>query len=491
MSAEHLSSLDTRGRFFNYANNPITIAGAVLAVLSALMLLTVVAIHMMGGHLGPYAGIMAFMLLPGVFVGGLVVMPLGIWLRRRRLLSQHVSEEEMNRFPRLDFNDSHLRKGVMIFLVLTMGNAVIFATTTYLGVEFMESPRFCGTVCHTVMSPEYTAYQNSPHSRVMCVQCHIGPGASWFVKSKVDGLRQVVATTLNTYSRPIHTPIHNLRPAIQTCEQCHWPSKHHGDKLHSFVRFADDEENSPSYNAILIKTGGGDLDSGRHGGIHWWHIYSDNKIRYVQGDERRTTIKWVELTNAKGEVRVYQRSGEEPPTAAEMAEVRTMDCIDCHNRPTHLFQRPSRAIDEVMERRMEYAQLPYFKREAVAAITAEYPTREAGMAGVRKALRDFYAAEYPEVAEEKADLIATASDAMAEEVYGKISFPEMNTNWETHPNHIGHPDPSTDEGFLGCWRCHDDELTTADGEHTIPQDCDNCHTFLVEESDTPPEFAQQ
>jgi hypothetical protein len=241
---------------------------------------------------------MAFMILPGVFVLGLVIIPVGIWLRRRKLLAAHVSDEEINRFPKLDFNDAHLRNGAMIFLALTMGNAIIFATVTYLGVEFMESPRFCGTVCHTVMSPEYTAYQNSPHSRVMCVQCHIGPGASWFVKAKVDGLRQVVATTLNTFSRPIHSPIAHLRPARETCEQCHWPSKHIGDKLHAFVRYADDEANTPSYNAMLIKTGGGDLDTGRHGGIHWWHIYSDNKIRYIQGDERRLSISWVNATRA-------------------------------------------------------------------------------------------------------------------------------------------------------------------------------------------------
>ena len=487
MSAQDLKTLDTRGRFFNYANNPITIAGAVLAAISAVVLVTVVAINSMGGHLGPYSGIMAFMILPGVFVLGLLIIPVGIWVRRRKLLAAHLSEEELSHFPTLDFNDEHLRKGVMIFLALTMANAIIFATVSYLGVEFMESPRFCGTVCHTVMSPEYTAYQNSPHSRVMCVQCHIGPGASWFVKAKVDGLRQVVATTLNTFSRPIHTPIAHLRPARETCEQCHWPSKHHGDKLHSFVRYADDEKNTPSYNAVLIKTGGGTLDTGKHGGIHWWHIYSDNKIRYIQGDERRLTISWVELTDSKGEVRTYTRKGEKAPTAAEVAAARTMDCIDCHNRPTHLFQFPARSVDDVIERHEDLAKLPFFKREAVKAIKGAYPTRAAGIEEVKKAIAGFYAAGYPAVPK---DLVARGAEAAAE-IYGKISFPEMKTNWETHPSHIGHPDPNTDEGFAGCWRCHDDQLTTADGKHTIPQDCDNCHTFLVEDSATPPEFASK
>jgi hypothetical protein len=351
----------------------------------------------------------------------------------------------------------------------------------------MESPRFCGTVCHTVMSPEYTAYQNSPHSRVMCVQCHIGPGASGFVKAKVDGLRQVVATTLNTYSRPIHSPIMNLRPARETCEQCHWPSKHHGDKLYAFVRFADDEKNTPSYNAMLIKTGGGDLDSGRHGGIHWWHIYSDNKIRYIPGDERRQSIKWVELTTSSGEVRTYTR-GKETPTPAELQEARNMDCIDCHNRPTHLFQRPGKALDELIEKRPGYTALPFFKREATKVVSAKYPTRQEGTEAVRKAISEFYQTSYPQIASGQPALVKAAADAVADEVYAKISFPEMNTNWETHPSHIGHPDPSTDEGFPGCWRCHDDQLATADGKYSIPQDCDNCHTFLVEDSPTPPSY---
>jgi hypothetical protein len=484
MSAEHLMSQDTRGRFFNYANNPITIAGAVFAVLSAVLLITVVSINMMGGHLGPYSGIMAFMILPGVFVGGLVVIPVGIWLRRRKLLAAHVSAEEMNLFPKLDFNDEHLRKGVLIFLGLTIANAVIFATVTYMGVEFMESPRFCGTVCHTVMRPEFTAYQGSPHSRVACVQCHIGPGASWFVKAKVDGLRQVIATTLNTFSRPIHSPITNLRPARQTCEACHWPSKHIGDKLYSFVRYSDDEANTPHYNAMLVKTGGGDLDTGRHGGIHWWHIYSDNKIRYIQGDERRLSIAWVELTTPQGEVRTYTRKGDKTLTPEQVANARTMDCIDCHNRPTHLFQFPSKAVDDTIERRPDLQKLPFYKREAFKAISAKHTTHDGGMQEVKKAILDFYAASYPSAPK---DVVAKGADSAAE-VFGKISFPEMNTNWETHPSHIGHPDPNTDDGFPGCWRCHDDKLTTADGKHTIPQDCDNCHTFLVEDSPKPPSF---
>ncbi len=470
------------GRLFNYANNPITIAGAVLATLAALLISIFLTIHMVGGHQSAYTGILAFAIMPAFFVTGLLIIPVGMWFRRRRLLTAHLTEAELDAYPRLDFNDPHLRKVVLAFIGLTCLNAVIFGSASFIGVEYMESIDFCGTVCHTVMSPEYAAYQNSPHSRVRCVQCHIGPGASWFVKSKIDGLRQVIATTLNSFSRPIGSPIHNLRPARATCEQCHWPSKHHGDKLRVIVRHDTDEENTPSYTALLLKTGGGNLDQGRHGGIHWWHIYSDNRIRYIPSDERRFGIKWVELTTPDGEVRTYTRESDEEVSEEEVAaEARIMDCIDCHNRPTHLFQFPDKSLDEVIERRTDLRSLPYFKREAMKALTAEYATNAEGTKAVSDAILRFYRTEYPEVMEKQEGLVTDAAE-VSSAIFARTVFPEMNTNWDTHPSHIGHQE------FPGCWRCHDDELQTADGENYIPQDCDNCHTFLFEDLAELPDF---
>ena len=84
---------------------------------------------------------------------------------------------------------------------------------SYRVFEETESPQFCGALCHTVMKPEYTAYKISPHSRVRCTECHIGPGASWFVRAKLSGLYQVYATVTDVYPRPIPVPVQNLRPA--------------------------------------------------------------------------------------------------------------------------------------------------------------------------------------------------------------------------------------------------------------------------------------
>jgi hypothetical protein len=470
------------GRLFNYANNGITISGVVLTTLSGLLIVVFLIAQLWGGLDNPYIGLFAYVMLPVIFVLGLIEIPIGMWRRRRNLISEGATEEELTEFPRLDFNDPQMRRVATIVIVMTALNAVILGSASFFAVEEMETVTFCGETCHTVMQPEYTAYQDSPHSRVACVDCHIGPGASWFVKSKLDGLRQVWRTALNTYDRPITSPIHTLRPARETCEQCHWPNKHHGDKLRIFSRYKTDEANSPSYTAMLLRTGGGSLDIGRAGGIHWWHIYSDNKIRYVAKDERREEIAWVELTTPDRQVRTYTRDGEELPAEEIEGRARIMDCVDCHNRPTHTFHVPSKAVDWMIDTHTELGSLPYYKREAVKAIEGEFETHAAGTEAVRSAIIDFYAAEYPAVSAANSDLVARGAD-LAAQAYGKVVFPDMGTNWETHPNHIGHDD------FPGCMRCHDDEMSTADGEHTIPMDCETCHIFLLEDSAEYPEFA--
>jgi len=471
----------TIGRLFNYANNLLTIAGVILTTLSALLIITFIVVELFGELENPYIGLFAYVLMPAVFVIGLILIPAGMWKRRRKLVREGTSEADKSLYPVFDFNDPKIRRVVVAIIAITVVNAIIFGSSSFLAVEKMESVEFCGESCHTVMQPEFSAYQQSPHSRVACVECHIGPGASWFVKSKLDGLRQVWHTAMNTYHRPVGTPLNALRPARETCEQCHWPGKHHGDKLRVVVRHATNEENTPSYTAMLLKTGGGSLDIGRHGGIHWWHIESDNVIRYVPGDDRHESVSWVELTTADGEVRTYTREGEELPTDVE-SQARTMDCIDCHNRPTHLFNTPPKAIDWVLETHPELLALPYYKKQAIIAIKGEYETHAEGVTTVRESILAFYKNEYPNVVVENAALVESGAE-LASRIYARTAFPEMNTNWETHPNHIGHDD------FPGCWRCHDDEMATADGKHVIPMDCENCHVFLVEDAPEPPDLA--
>jgi len=470
------------GRLFNYANNWLTIAGVVLTTLSALMIIVFMLVELSGELENPYIGIFAYVVLPALFVLGLVEIPIGMWIRRRKLLREGATDAQLATYPRLDFNDPRLRRLATIVLVMTVVNAIILGSSSFLAVEKMETVEFCGETCHTVMQPEFTAYQNSPHSRVACVECHIGPGASWFVKSKLDGLRQVWHTALNTYHRPIETPLRTLRPARETCEQCHWPAKHHGDKLRLFARFASDEENSPSYTVMLLKTGGGRLDLGTHGGIHWWHIESDNKIRYVSTDDEREEITWVELTTPDGEVVTYMRDGDSEPSEAERQAARVMDCVDCHNRPTHMFEAPSKALDGVLETHPDLRGLPFFKRVALKAVETEYPSHSEGVAAVRDAVLEYYRQEQPEVAATQSLTIEKGADEAAR-VYSRSFFPEMETSWETHPNHIGHDDSP------GCWRCHDGEMVSQNEERVIPVDCENCHVVLLEDEPELPDLS--
>jgi hypothetical protein len=467
---------------FNLANNATTLTGVAMTTVSGLAITVFLIVNLLGGlEESPYIGMFAYVILPVFFVIGLLLIPLGMALRRRRLKR---AGEEISAYPRLDFNDPKLRRGATLFLVLTAANAVILGSVSFLAVEYSETVSFCGETCHTVMQPEFTAYADSPHSRVACVECHIGPGASWFVRSKLDGLRQVWHTLRDTYHRPILTPLRTLRPARETCEQCHWPTKHHGDKLRVFARFRSDEANTPAYTAMLLKTGGGSLDLGTHGGIHWWHIYSDNRIRYAAADARREHIVWVELTTPEGEVRTYTRDGGELPPLPELeTSSRIMDCIDCHNRPTHLFQQPSWSVDDLLERDDELRRLPFFKRHAVEAIEGDYPSYSEGVEAVRDAVLSYYRTGHPGLWDGDRRLIERGARSAAQ-IYGRTVFPAMSTNWETHPNHIGH------EQSPGCWRCHDDEMATADGEHVIPLDCENCHVFLVEDSPEPPDLTQ-
>lgn len=468
-------------RALTYANNLTSQLGIGVATVTGVLIVIFIAVDLLGKARNPYLPLFGFVVLPAVFLVGLILIPLGMWRRRRALRRQEAGAEEIPAYPRLDVNEPHVRATAMVALGLTVLNAIIFGTASFLAVEHMDSPRFCGVTCHTVMQPEYTAYQDSPHGRVACVECHIGPGASWFVRTKIDGLRQVWKTFWSTYPRPITTPVHTLRPARETCETCHWPAKHHGDKMRFFARYATDEANTPSYTVMLLKTGGGNQDLGGHGGIHWWHINQDNRIRYV-ADEKRQEMLWVELLTPTGETFTYTPGGSGEVPADVEKRARLMDCVDCHSRPSHYFPPPDRALDALLDAVPDYVSLPYFKRQAMAAITASYPSHAAGVAGVEQAVKDYYQSNYPALVAQRGDVIARAAAAAAQ-VYARSVFPEMQTNWETHANHIGH------EESPGCFRCHGGDHATADGSRTIPVECDSCHVFLVEGSRQRPDLS--
>ena len=259
---------------------------------------------MFGLHTNPYLGIVFFLILPAFFVLGLLLIPAGIYLERRR----RARGLEPLQLPRIDLNDPVHRRGVLVVTALTLVNVLIVSLAAFKGIEFMDSPQFCGQVCHTVMEPEFVAYRDGPHSRVRCVDCHIGPGASWFVKSKLDGTRQVIAVMRGTYSTPIASPVHDLRPARDTCEQCHWPEKFHGDKVEVIREYGNDEKNTESVTRLMVHVGGGSARLGFGTGIHW-HMNGANQIEYVTTDEQRQVIPYVRLKDQQGNVREFRTAG--------------------------------------------------------------------------------------------------------------------------------------------------------------------------------------
>jgi nitrate/TMAO reductase-like tetraheme cytochrome c subunit len=340
----------------------------------------------------------------------------------------------------------------------------------------MDSAKFCGATCHTVMQPEFTAYQNSPHQRVDCVQCHIGPGASWFVHSKFSGLRQVYAVTFHTYDRPIPTPVKQLRPSRDTCEQCHWPQSFAGNKLMVKRKFSDDEKNSELTTVLLLKIGGHTFDGAV--GIHGRHLDTGSPIEYIATDGKRQTIAQVSYTDGGGKRLVFD-SSDVKASAAQLAagEHRTMDCLDCHNRPAHSFQTPERALDEAMTQGSISAELPFIKKQALELIKTKYADRDAAAQQIAAKLDAFYRGGYPDLYRDKRALV-DSSIAQVQAVYLRNVFPAMNVGWGTYPNNLGHTD------FPGCFRCHDGSHATADGR-SIPNDCDTCHSMLAMEEANP------
>src|SRR5262245_31190030 len=409
--------------------NMTSLSGVVLVTTCAVLFLVVFLADLFGLHTNPYIGILFFLVIPALFIVGLLLIPLGAWLARRR--QRHGGDVEPH-WPRLDLSDPIQRRGTFIFIVMTLANVTIVSLAAYRGVEYMDSVQFCGLACHTVMKPEYTAYQDSVHSRVACVQCHIGSGAIGFARSKLSGTRQLLAVARNSYARPIPTPVHQLRPAREICEQCHWPEKRHGDKIRRIVEFAEDEKNTESVTTLQVHVGGGSERLGIAEGIHW-HMNVANEVEYIATDDKRQVIPWVRVKDRFASIREYTVAGTTPEDLAR-GERRRMDCMDCHNRPAHVIAAtPERAVNELLARGDLPKTLPFIRREAVKALKASYPSQDVAEREISRTLRDFYQST---AAIERRDVDRAVSATTT--IYRRNVFPEMNVRFGTYANNIGH-----------------------------------------------------
>jgi len=452
--------------FRSLLQNWISVAGGVITSFAALLFTAVFLFDLFGFHTNPYIGIVFFLIVPGIFLIGLLIVPIGLWRERRRRRAGHAPSGV--HWPRIDLNDRHTRRVASAVALLTIANVLIVSLAAYRGVEEMDSVPFCGQVCHEVMEPEFVAYQDGPHSRVTCVQCHIGPGAPWFVRSKVDGVRQVFAVLMNSHERPIPSPVRNLRPAREVCEQCHWPEKFHGDKVVVIREYAEDEQNTESVTTLQVHVGGGSQRLGIATGIHW-HMNVANEIEYVATDDKRQEIGYVRLRDRFGNVKEYYAEGVARDRIAA-GERRRMDCMDCHNRPSHPFAPSAeRAVDDAMAIGEISPKMPFAKREAVAALKQVYPNQQIALDAIAERLRGFYRGNYRGIYDQRRAEVERSVRA-AQALYRRNVFPSMRVGWGTYPTNIGHI------AFPGCFRCHDENHKAADGS-VIRQDCELCHTF--------------
>jgi len=444
------------------ASNIISLIGVVLVTTASILWVLTFPAYWRGEAGTPYIGIVLFLILPGVFLSGLLLIPIGIawhtWKRRKA----------GDRGPFLP-RGGELRRLAIFVSLTTMVNLLMGSQFSYRAVTYMDTDTFCGRACHKVMDPEYTAYSHSPHARVACTECHIGPGASFFVKSKLSGAGQVFAVLFNTYPRPIPSPVEELRPARETCEQCHWPQRYGGEKFFIHTEYAPNEQNEASTTVALMKIGGRSFTGTV--GIHGAHV-NGAEMQYVATDQHRQVIPQVTYTDANGKVTVFN-STDAKITSEELArgEHRKMDCMDCHNRPTHIFQVPERALDLAMSQGSISPKLPFVKKQALEALRRDYPDRATGAREIAASLDNFYRTTYPQTYAADSALIKTAIGTV-QSLYEQNIFPDMKITWGTYPNNLGHTD------YPGCFRCHDGNHNSADGR-TISNDCAACHDLLA------------
>jgi len=442
----------------------ISMLGATLVTLAGCSWLFVLPAHIRGHVDNPYIGLLIFVIIPVVFFAGLALIPLGIMLAKRRVAAGLAVVQDRK---------TAWRRVALFFVVMTALNVIIGSQGSYRAVEHMETVQFCGQTCH-VMKPEFTAHQMPPHQKVPCVDCHVAPGASGWVKSKMAGTRQLMGVISNSYPRPIESAMESnrLTPSAETCEQCHAREKFTGPRLRVIAKYKDDESNTPTQTVLMMLVGGG-----RYGGIHGSHLGPGVHMRYAAADKKRQSIPWVEYRNADtGVTRTFLASDAKPDSVRSLP-VFEMQCVDCHNRPAHAFELPDRAVDDALAIGQLSSGLPFLKKTGIDRIKAEYKTEEEAEQKIPASLASFYRQKYPDVYGKRAADIKAASRALVA-IHKRNVFPDLKVTWGTYPNNLGHTD------YPGCFRCHDDSHATAD-KKTITQDCSACHQALAVEETSP------
>jgi hypothetical protein len=451
--------------------NWTSILGSVLALISLGLIIFTFTISTFFGLGSSYIGLFIYIIFPMIMVFGLLLIPIGIFFERKRLNKK--TEKAEFHWPKIDLNEVKYRNAFVIFISVTFVFIFISAIGTYEAFHYSESVQFCGTLCHDVMEPEYVAYQNSPHARVACVECHVGPGADWYIKSKLSGLYQVYSVTFGLFPQPIPTPVKSLRPARETCEKCHWPEKFYAQKNRLEKHYLTDEKSTGWDINMNMKVGSSHSALGLIEGIHW-HINPDIKIEYIPSSIPDQSINWVKTTNKKtGEVQIFENQLD-PLSAQAIDSVpkRVMDCMDCHNRPSHRYKSAPSFIDNAITSGSIPQDIPWIKLACIEATRIVTNSNDSAQLLIRKNLTDYYTNNYPEVIAKNPEGIEKAIAGL-QKAYSQNVFPFMKVTSSAYPDHIGHKET------LGCFRCHDENHVSKEGK-TISKDCNLCHVIKAQ-----------
>lgn len=451
------SKIPSPGARKSLLRNWLSLAGVIVATGSLFSFLLLFILDWAAHIANPYIGVLTYLVAPAFLILGFFLIVAGALWHRHRLRTKG----PLPAFQ-IDLSRPRDRRILGMFIAGSVTFLFISAVGSYKTYQFTESVEFCGQACHTVMKPELTTYLHGPHARVGCVECHIGPGATWFVRSKLSGTYQVYATLFDKFPRPIPTPIKNLRPAQETCNQCHWPRKFVGNLDRTYYYFLGDETNTPFSMRLILKVGGGDPTHGPVGGIHW-HMSISNRVEYIATDAERQKIPWVRLTDPAGAVTVFSES--KFTNEISQYEVRKMDCMDCHNRPAHRYASPSEAVNLAIALGHLDRTLPFIKTNAVYALSRPYKT----VMEARANIATFLASRYPD------DPRIVRAIPFVQQIYADNYFPDMKASWSIYPDNIGH------RNWPGCFRCHDGKHKSEDGKRTIKaNDCNACHIILAQ-----------
>ncbi|MFZ4547561.1 MAG: cytochrome c3 family protein [Bacteroidales bacterium] len=452
--------------FYNW----LSLTGFIITANSLILILILFVLSVFSETNNTYLGLIIYLILPTFLILGLLLIPIGVLLNIRKKKS---SEKEIAPWPIINLNERRDWASIVKIFLITLIFLVASAMGSYRAFQYTESVEFCGTLCHKEMEPEYVTYQHSAHAKVTCVECHVGQGADWYVKSKISGLYQVYSVLFKKYPKPIATPIHSLRPVRETCERCHWPEKFYSRKYRSQRSYLTDSANTEWNVTLLMKIGPEFSPMGLTEGIHW-HINTNFKIEYISAGDSRENIPWVKLTNLKtGETKTFIDE-ENPVDKKNMGslEIRNMDCMDCHNRPSHLYKSAADFIDIAMISGILPKNVPFIKKAAMLALKDPFPDLETAMKSIETNMLGFYNTQHPEILKLKETAIRKVIKDVQTE-YKLNAFPYMKADASQYPNHIGHLESE------GCFRCHSGRHKTAKGE-SISRDCNICHTIIAQ-----------